>query len=193
MVDKEFLTKLHAHTFSTHTQQLYSKQQLHRQGQFTTKWSNVILHTAQQVGGVDAVVEIMIAYAPFNYNNTEYRRCFHFHYTDRQLPILKWLQQTETVSDQTGFCWALMFLIKLTDMKKDKSFHLFSFARTKTITAGRVHSHLSPKMPSMLCLALRSLSSNSFFSISSSSSSSSPFPPNLLRIMRLMALTVKVR
>lgn len=62
----------------------------------------------------------------------------------------------------------------------------------RAVTAAAAHLHLSPRMPSMLCLALRSLSSCSFFSISSSSSSSSHLTPNFPRMMRLMELTAIV-
>lgn len=55
----------------------------------------------------------------------------------------------------------------------------------------RQNLHLSPRIPSMLCLARLSFSSISLFSTSSSSSSSSPFPPNLQRSMRLMELTAE--
>lgn len=53
----------------------------------------------------------------------------------------------------------------------------------------KVHSHLSPRMPSMVCLVRESFSSISLFTTSSSYSSSSPTPPNFDRRMRLIALT----
>lgn len=53
----------------------------------------------------------------------------------------------------------------------------------------KVHLHLSPRMPSIVCLVRESFSSISLFTTSSSYSSSSPTPPNLDRRMRLIALT----